>query len=126
MAHEATVRLSGFLERNIEDDLRSVVHYTSDDHEIVFVRDDIEGAYSPKEIESMVDNLRIENLDRHQQEDIYVHGELNCSIRCFERGVVMHFPHRKTEGTVVGLDPQVTEDLYSFIGDCLTFIQLDD
>lgn len=122
MTKGRTIELAEYLENRIGDRLRSVIHYDEGDYSIVLARDDVAERYSVEGIESVVSELLFENFETAHQEGLYVHGDLNCSIRCFERGVEMHFPHSENAGSAVALDPQVTEDLYSFVGDCLTVI----
>lgn len=117
-----TIELADFLEKRAGDNLRSVIHYDEGDYSIVYSRDDVWENYSEDGIESVVTELQMENIERAHQENLYVHGGLNCSIRCFENGVEFHFPHSAQAGAAVAMDPQTVEELYSFIGDCLTVI----
>lgn len=118
-----TIELADFLEKRAGAYLRSVIHYDEEDYSIVYSRDDVWENYSENEIESVVTELQMENLETAHQEGLYVHGGLNCSIRCFDNGVEMHFPHSEHAGAAVAMDPQTAEELYSFIGDCLTVIR---
>lgn len=63
MAKETSRRLAQYLQANTDGRLRSVVHYTPDDYELVYLRDDVEELYSGEELESVADQLRIENLE---------------------------------------------------------------
>lgn len=122
MSMGSTQDLADFLQRKADDYLRSVIHYEGETYNIVFLRDDVKSGYSDEDVEEIVEELFWEGYSTPLQESVYPHGELNCTIRCFENVVGMHFPHDDTAGTAVSMDAQAARDLYSFVGDCLTVI----
>lgn len=122
MSQETSLRLADHLQNRAGDRLRSVIRYDRDDYEILYIREDVEEQYTEEEIDEVVNELFSENFFRSKQEELYEHGLLNCTVRCFSHGVEMHFPHDDPAGTAVALEPQALEDFYSFIGDCMTVI----
>jgi len=125
MPLETTRRLADHLQKRAGEYLRSVIHYDVDDYTIVYMREDVEAQYSEEDIDDVVNQLFSENFFTGKQEELYVHGNLQCTIHCFSHGVEMHFPMLDPQGAAVSLDPQATEELYSFVGDCLTLIKAD-
>jgi len=119
MTQRVSEDLVTFLRDRAGDYLRSVVYYDRDSFELLYLRDDVEDEYTGGEIERVVDDLRLESFGAAQQEDLYVHGALGCTVRCFEEGVELHFPHEDFTGTAVALEPGAIADLHSFVGDCL-------
>jgi hypothetical protein len=63
--------------------------------------------------------MRLEAIEKSHQEDLYVHGSLNCTIRCFEDAVEMHFVHGERFSTAVALDGEVFAVQNTFVGRCL-------
>lgn len=118
--------LAGFLRERVGDHLRSVVHYTAGDHEVVYARDDVLAQYSREEVAAVVDELGIESAERPIKEGLYVHGDLDCTIRCFQRGIEMHFIVEDGEGVAVSLDPEAFVAQGTFVGRCLEELDLDD
>lgn len=122
MGRADTVKLTEFLKRNAGEYLRSVLHYDGDDVEVEFVRDDVRDEYSGEDARAVVQELQNSNARVADLEDLYVHGELRCTLTVFRSGVEIHFPHADGAGTAVALDSQAFEDIYSFVGDCMTVL----
>lgn len=124
MAISVSEELMDFLREETGQFLRSVIHYTSDDYEILYLREDIESEYQDGDIEQVINNLRMESIDTPRQEQMYVHGRLGSTIRVFEDAVEIHLPHDDYEGTAIALDPEATYALHTFVGECLNRIDL--
>lgn len=118
VAHE----LAEYLEQRAGDSLRAVGHYSTDNYEIVYLRDDVREQYSDDKIEEIVEDLRWESFAKPTQERQYRLGSLTCSIQAFEEGVVMHFPYDDNRGTLISLAPGAARQLMGFIDDCLSQI----
>lgn len=114
--------LADFLRDRLGDDLRSVFHYCHDECHIVYVRDDVVEAYAPGEISDVVEDARLEAVDKPRQEDLYVHGGLRCTVRLFEDAVELHFPHDETCGTAVALDRESLSLADGVVGECLELL----
>ncbi|WP_458206402.1 DUF7522 family protein [Haladaptatus sp. NG-SE-30] len=108
-----------FLREHVGDHLRSVLYYDDDVSDLLYVRDDVADAYNENGRTNVIQDMRLEAIEKAHQEDLYVHGSLNCTIRCFEDAVEMHFVHGERSGTAVALDGEVFAVQNSFIGRCL-------
>ena len=122
MSRAKSNKLSEYLRNRADEFVRSVGYYNADDYELVYLREDVAAQYTEEELQAVVDDLRLEGLAAPQQEDLYVLGKLNCTVRCFNRGVVMHFPHDRTSGTVAIMEYDAATQLHSFIAGCLNEI----
>ncbi len=67
--------------------------------------------------------MRLEAIERAHQEDLYIHGSLNCTIRCFEDAIEMHFTHGELCGTAVALDGEAFAVQNTFVGTCLDIMR---
>jgi hypothetical protein len=94
------------------ESLRLVVWYDGDDHDLVHVRDDVRGAYSPEELEEKVKQLVIEGIsDPPSQEQFRLFGEMSVVIRRFDLAVVLHFPLDEFSGVAVTFDRETVPSL---------------
>lgn len=112
-------RLTDFLENRAGDHLRSVLRYDADEKNVVHVRDDVADEYSDDEVAAVMQDLRLEAIEKSYQENLYDHGGLNCTVRCFDDAIELHFPRDETAGTVVALDADVLEAEATFVGECM-------
>ena len=120
MAEDPSDAFVDFLLRRAGEHLRSVVTYGPTDSEVMYLRDDVAGEYSVRELEASIEAMRRdEAFSVHRQEQYFDHGSLNCTVRVYDRGLEMHFPHGDESGTAVGLDAEAAEHLYTFVSDCL-------
>jgi hypothetical protein len=122
MSRAKTYQLSSYLRDRADEYVRSVGYYTETDYDHVYMRDDVAAQYSDAELKAVIDDLRLEGLATPRQESLYVLGKLNCTVRCFNKGVVMHFPHDRTSGTVAIMEYDAATQLHSFIAGCLNEI----
>ena len=123
MSRAIAQELASYLDQRAGDSLRAVGHYSADDYEIVYLRDDVRDRYSDADIKEIVKNLRWESFAKSTHEGQYHLGSLNCSIQAFVEGVVMQFPYDDKHGTLITLDPGAARQLVAFIDDCLTRIE---
>ena len=119
MSDDPSEALTDFLQQRVGDHLRSVLYYDSDGGEFLYLRDDVADEYDDAERENVLRDVRLEAVEKPHQEDLYAHGPLNCTVRCFENAVEMHFPLDETSGTAVALDGEVFAIHNTFIGKCL-------
>lgn len=122
MSRAKSINLGRFMEERAGDHLRSVVYYGPDEYERVLNRSDVLPVYTSPELEEIVDDVRLEGLTRRRQEDLHGFGGLTCTVRCFDRGVVMHLPHDDQHGTVIIMDYAAATHLHTFIADTLNQI----
>lgn len=114
--------LTPYLKNAAGEYLRGVVWYEGDEYDIRFIRDDLRTQRLKSEVDEMIDRLRGES--RVSERRAFPFGEVNATVRSFEEAMVMHFPSTQGRGTVVTLDPEVTRQLNTFVGNCLE--RIDD
>lgn len=103
------------------DGLRLAIWYEGDEHEIVYVRDDVAEAYSPEELDERVKELVVEGLGAPPTQDHFrLFGDMNAVVRQFEKAVVVHFPVEEFAGLAVTFDSDVAPSL-----DTLSEVGLD-
>lgn len=119
MSRAAARDLSAFLQEQVGDNLRSVAYYDADDYDVVYLRDDVADEYTETDHERVGRDVRLENVERHLQEDLYVHGDLQCTVRCFEDAVEMHFALDDATGVTAALDAEALTAHRTFVGQCL-------
>jgi len=128
MGHVTPEPLAEFLRDELGDSLRSVIHYSiavdergepTLDHDLVYVREDVDAAYSDEERQDVVRDLGLESFGKEFQERLYDHGELNSIVRCFEGAIEMHFIVSEGEGVAVAMEPETFVAERTFIGRCM-------
>jgi hypothetical protein len=118
-------RFTDHLCDRLGDDLRSVGWYTDDEYEVVYARDDVIDQYSDEDVAEVFRDLGIESLEKGMLEEMYEHGRLNCTIRCFEGAIEMHFVANRGEGLAVALEPAAFVAHETFIGECMRLAGID-
>lgn len=116
---EASESLTEFLKECVGDHLRSVIFYDDHGGEVLYVRDDVADKYTDEDIHEVVQDVRLEAVEKPHQESLYAHGSLNCTLRSFGDAIELHFPHDKTSGTAVALDGEVFPMHNTFVDQCL-------
>lgn len=119
MAPVTPERVATFLQQEVGDELRSVIYYDKETFDLVYVRDDVREQYSERDLERVRQELGVASFGKPALEDLYVHGDLKCTVQCFEEAIEMHFLASDTEGIAVGLDPAAFATHRTFIGSCL-------
>lgn len=119
MTETSAEALTEFLRARVGDHLRSVIQYDDAGADLLYVRDDVADEYTDDEVERVVRDVRLEAVEKPHQESLYEHGPLDCTIRCFEDAVEMHFPHDERSGTAVALDGEVFAIHNTFVGECM-------
>lgn len=94
------------------DGLRLAIRYEGDEHDIVYVRDDVAEMYTPEELDEKVKQLVVEGLSAPPaQGQFRLYGDLNVVVRRFEHAVVLHFPVDEFTGLAVTFDSGVAPSL---------------
>lgn len=119
MAPRDPERLTEFLKSEVGDELRSVIYYDEDTFDLVYARDDVREQYTESELEDVRQDLGITSFGKPALEGLYVHGDLQSTVHCFEDAIEMQFLLSDTEGIAVGLDPAAFVTHRTFIGRCL-------
>jgi hypothetical protein len=88
-----------------EGALRVAVRYGGDDHEIVYLREDIAAQFSAAELDERVETLVMKGLgDPAQEGALFDFGALDATVRWYDAVVVAHFPVREWSGLVFTFD----------------------
>lgn len=101
-----------------ESDLRSVGYYDDGESEFVFIRDDVESTYDSTDRGNILRDIRLEAIDSENQESMYAHGDLLCTVRCFNDATELHTVVSETTGFVVAVDAGAITDLRETIEIC--------
>lgn len=119
-------RLTQFLLDEVGDGLRSVVSHAGRTYDVVYVRDEVREQYTDDEVAQIVEDLVFDTLDKQHQEGMYVHGDLACTVRCFEEAVEMHLVLDDQRGVAISLEPTVLLEHQSFVGRCMEAVGIDE
>lgn len=124
MATEPPVSsLVQFLQEEINDHLRSVIHYDDDGFEVIYVRHDVAAEYTDDDINEVIQDLGMEAFGKPVQENLYDHGELQCTMRWFDDGIELNFLASDTEGVAIGLSGKTFLEHQTFLGKCMAHVQ---
>lgn len=110
-----------YLEPKAGRNLRSVLQYSDETVDVVYLRDDIENRYTEEEIEHVVEDFR-ERRPTDAVSSIGNVGDLHADVRLYDNAVVVHIPQRSRIGTVVTFEPEAAKDLVVFAYDLLRVI----
>lgn len=124
MAERMASRLEAFFEQRADGNLRSIVKYEQDHFEIVYLRDDVAEQYSDVELESAVDDSRMESLSAPMYEDTFAedHGDLICMVKCFQNVVEMNFVLADGVGAAVALDEEALTDAHGLVAEARSIV----
>lgn len=119
MATRMATRLENFFEQRTDGDLRSIVKYEEDTYEIVHLRDDVGEQYTTDELESAIDESRMESLTAPIYENTFSedHGQLTCLVQCFENVIEMNFVLEDGVGAAVALDAEAMADAHGLVAE---------
>jgi len=88
-----------------EGALRAAVRYGGDDHEVVYLRDDIAAQFSADELDERVETLVMKGLgDPAEEGALFDFGTLDATVRWYDAVVVAHFPVREWSGLLFTFD----------------------
>ncbi|WP_418286867.1 hypothetical protein [Halorubrum sp. DTA46] len=124
MATRMATRLENFFEQRTDENLRSIVKYEEESYDIVYLRDDVAEQYTTEEIESAVDDSRMESLTAPIYEDTYSedHGQLTCLVQCFENVIEMNFVLEDGVGAAVALDAEAMADAHGLVAEARAIV----
>jgi len=124
MATRMVSRLEEFFEQRTDGNLRSIVKYEEDSHDIVYLRDDVAEQYTSEEIESAIDDSRMESLTAPIYEDTYSedHGQLTCLVQCFENVIEMNFVLEDGVGAAVALDAEAMTEAHGLVAEARAIV----
>ena len=86
--------------------LRSVVGYTPESYTIHYIRNDVETQYTDEEIQTAIEELRLETLERDHKDSVFgaVHGDQQCRITVFDQAIELNFVLGDGTGVEVAFD----------------------
>ena len=79
MAGRNPKQLAKFLQSEVGDELRSVIHYDEDTFNLVYARDDVRDQYTESDLENVRQDLGVASFGKPTMGDLYVHGDLQCT-----------------------------------------------
>ncbi|WP_132060262.1 DUF7522 family protein [Halorussus amylolyticus] len=120
MKNQISKSLASYLYNRVGELLRGVIHYEHDEFKLVYLRDDIREQRYREDVTQMLGRIKQEGTTEEEQS--FPFGELHATIRAFDETIFMHFPIGEQIGVVVALEPDVAQNLNSFIDDCLDHI----
>lgn len=101
------------------DDLRSVIEYTDrEEFEVRYLREDLETRFDNARQEEVVQELLTESFSKQLQEGSFALGRLTCSVRLFDRAVVVHVLDEEGSGVAASFEPEAVGD-GGFVDQCL-------
>lgn len=114
------------LEYRFGDDLRSVGYYDEGDSEHIYVRSDIESEYDCSDIENVFRDVRLEAIDQDHQESLYIHGDLQCILRCFEKAIELHLLKDQQRGVIAAIEADAINNLQGTIESAVVALEEPD
>jgi hypothetical protein len=119
-------RFVAFLTDTFGASLRSVLRYEHGDHELVYLREDLDTLYDEDDVEEVIDYLVHESLGREATERRYPHGDLKCEIEVYEEATELNFVFGRGRGVAVGVDSTGLVAQSVFVGKCLELLDVDE
>lgn len=117
MSKDAASKLVEFLQSRAGEYLRGAVHYTGDDYEVLYLRDDVEQKYSEADLDALFSYWRRRNAG--QGDEPFSLGNLHSTVQLYDGGLLFHFTQGDELGTVITLDPEAGRDIVTFVTECL-------
>lgn len=118
MAKAAAGALVKFLQKQAGDYLRGAVHYTADDYETLYLRDDVGALYSGEKMQELFEYYRQVNRDQTLAPPFDL-GNDHCTVDFYDDAILFHFTQGDDVGTVITLAPEAGRDIIQFITECL-------
>ncbi|UIP00788.1 hypothetical protein Hbl1158_05365 [Halobaculum sp. CBA1158] len=107
-----------FLQQQAGEYLRGVVHYSDDDYDALYLRDDVADMYTDEELTEFVAYYREKNRQLAPDRPFDL-GTDHCTISMYDEAIIFHFTQGTDVGTVVTLSPEAGRDVVQFTTDCL-------
>lgn len=112
-------RLCTHLRDAVGEHLRVVAFGAADDHEFLYVSDEVVDAYSDRDEMDIRRDVMFENIDSGRLESLYSLGAYRCTVRLFESGLIVTFTEPDTRnGVLVSLDATADPQIVSFVEEC--------
>lgn len=117
---ESARRLHQYCYERAGDDLRTVMIYSEDDHDFVYLRDDLRADYDEDLLAPVLDQARTvhETLNEVSESDVLL-GQSRATVHAFDRAFVIQLFYSQTDGIIVSFELETGRNLLSFIKNCL-------
>ncbi|WP_336036824.1 DUF7522 family protein [Halobacterium yunchengense] len=110
--------LVAFLQGEAGEYLRGAVYYSPTDHEVLYLRDDLEDRYGDAELAELFAYYRDQNRKAAAVEPFDL-GTDHCTVHFYDEAILFHFVQPGPSGTVITLEPEAGRDVVQFITRCL-------
>lgn len=110
-------QIESLFDEQADEYLRSIMVYESNQFEVVYLRDEVKVQYDTDEIEAVVDDSRMESIVAPTYDETFSsnHGELVCTVKCFENVIELNFVLDEGAGVAVALENGALADLYGIV-----------
>lgn len=117
---ESARRLHRYCYERAGDDLRTVMIYSEDDHDFVYLRDDLRSEYHEDHLAPVLDHARAihETLNEVSDSGLLL-GQSRATVHAFDRAFVIQLLYSRTDGIIVSFELETGRNLLSFIKNCL-------
>lgn len=89
------------LREDNSEGLRAVGRYDGDDHEVLYLREDLEANLSDEEIERRIKTFVMKGLaDPRTDTELDDYGELNATLRWFDNAILAIYPTGEWSGII--------------------------
>lgn len=109
--------LTEFLEERAGSLLRGIARYDGDSTDVIYLRGDVKKQRMRSEIDRILNRVRPESSAKEERS--FPFGDLHATVRAFDDASILHFPMGVDRGIVVSLEPGASQDLNTFVGECL-------
>lgn len=115
--------LSGEIDRLVREytgpHLRSILVYTADDYDLQYVRDDVAEEYDDAEVELVVEELRLQTLEREYLDGLFEqkHGRIVSNVLTFADAVEINFLVDDGVGLSIAIDRDYCDTCGPFFED---------
>lgn len=113
--------LTEFLEKRAGELLRGIARYEADASDVLYLRDDVKRQRIRSEIDRILNRVRAESSPKEERS--FPFGDLHATVRVFDDATILHFPTGVNRGVVVSLEPDIAQDLNTFVRQCLEQIE---
>ncbi|GAA0297381.1 hypothetical protein [Halarchaeum salinum] len=115
MADRRHYELVKFVRSRARQNFRTAVHYTGDDWEVIYRRDDLSDERSQRRSGGIVERVREREPLREPDSPF---GTFESCVELYEGGVFMVVKESPTAGVVVSLEREAAQNLAGFVIAC--------
>lgn len=109
-------QLVALVDERFGDDLRGVMTYRrTGEVELQHVREDIDRWHTDEDQDEQIQELLMDTLSAHVQEESFSLGALNCTVRFFDNALILNVIFEQELGVVVSLEPEAGSIDHEFV-----------